>query len=1059
MMPLRCETDELLACWESQIFQCLLFLRRLGACVSVGILAASVGLSMPYAHAQQATQRTLLFTAWGSIFETIPADPMPWGGIDHIVFIGEVLVDDAGGIGGSVRVATTMQAERCCISPDPIKAFYSYKGTRTYACSIANPVSIPDDPLWRLRKERSMLGWTEKGLSGPIPVTGRLEGTDLDIALPSEISVTCEIFRGRGNASAGNPVIGMVMRTLPVPESMRRLRLSLANPKPASAARQPEGESESPITEYSIPDPPEFGARDTYGQFSGWACRAHVFDPVTIERGGAPPLFQYKQCVMHWLVLSLGKGAFEARAERRTVLPVPSVSGGARKSAAPQPYETSGPTFNVIHFKLLDDALRRAALKEGTLNVRATFPSESTNGLLFKADRETGGFPISAEGSRVLDLPAPDLELGKDLKFYYRWIGEPPTELKNESIELTVFVRGKAVNSISIGFQVGIDLEITDIARSLAADPQTDRAEPLIIKVQDRLRKDADVSKLTSELGVMPVLRVRRCGFQPLLTEEMVKYLPDPLLKVIQTVAPQLQLRKYSATPTTESALSSRVDAAELWAIPIASDGTLQIDAEGAAPIPSIRFQWLGDHALEVDIGGWVTGAKQRPLGSEKDIQLPDPKAIWPQKGCSQDPLAQDWYKPKPGGCPDNCWIWDWSNEKDKKQVEFTKNTLKISVKKVPPEDRLANAVVTCLYVFTGNPASMVMCLYKVLAAPFAIYDLLHNKSKRLEIGALATSEIMGSSTVGPNAGLRAEGTARDIGVADTIASVLQELKDVHVVLLSREGVTQLEATSTVAGRLQAGRSAQEIALSLAQGKTKPEDETEALPTARILSDPRYTIIPIGKDESLQLSLGGRGKPGEILVVTADNVTRVPFPSGNWQSSIQVSADGRVNNSSGTPLKSFRSSIAPLPPNSPLIPPRPEQPEPVVGAKPAPPIGAQCEYESHVGTCTIISMLKTAASITQSKAAGGPAYEGYEVPFAYTSKVPVASPEARRAMTERHIFRLANSWYPGPRFVEKYGISPGKSFTCTLRIRTSGPCAPILFDFRGIDTADMFEGR
>ena len=52
-----------------------------------------------------------------------------------------------------------------------------------------------------------------------------------------------------------------------------------------------------------------------------------------------------------------------------------------------------------------------------------------------------------------------------------------------------------------------------------------------------------------------------------------------------------------------------------------------------------------------------------------------------------------------------------------------------------------------------------------------------------------------------------------------------------------------------------------------------------------------------------------------------------------------------------------------------------------------------------------------------------------------------------------------NSWYPGPRFLERYGIAAGKSFACTLNVISQGTCTPTVFDFQGIDRADYFESE
>ena len=54
-------------------------------------------------------------------------------------------------------------------------------------------------------------------------------------------------------------------------------------------------------------------------------------------------------------------------------------------------------------------------------------------------------------------------------------------------------------------------------------------------------------------------------------------------------------------------------------------------------------------------------------------------------------------------------------------------------------------------------------------------------------------------------------------------------------------------------------------------------------------------------------------------------------------------------------------------------------------------------------------------------------------------------------------FLLTNSWYPGPEFIEKYGIEVDKQFDCSLQLITKGTCTPVIFEFRQIDAADYFE--
>ncbi len=47
--------------------------------------------------------------------------------------------------------------------------------------------------------------------------------------------------------------------------------------------------------------------------------------------------------------------------------------------------------------------------------------------------------------------------------------------------------------------------------------------------------------------------------------------------------------------------------------------------------------------------------------------------------------------------------------------------------------------------------------------------------------------------------------------------------------------------------------------------------------------------------------------------------------------------------------------------------------------------------------------------------------------------------------------------YPGPQFLEKYGIGVGKVFDCYLKVIIKGTCTPMLFEFPSIRLDDYFE--
>ncbi|MCM8769725.1 MAG: hypothetical protein NC911_08700 [Candidatus Omnitrophica bacterium] len=122
-------------------------------------------------------------------------------------------------------------------------------------------------------------------------------------------------------------------------------------------------------------------------------------------------------------------------------------------------------------------------------------------------------------------------------------------------------------------------------------------------------------------------------------------------------------------------------------------------------------------------------------------------------------------------------------------------------------------------------------------------------------------------------------------------------------------------------------------------------------------------------------------------------------------------------------------------------------------------VGGPCEYNKIDGSCQIISITKTAESIHQATIGGGPGYEGYEIKFKF-SPSSFAQDEgslSRDALNKEHTLTLANSWYPGEKFLEKYQIREGAFFDCKICIIAKGACTPVAFEFPDINTSDYFE--
>lgn len=122
----------------------------------------------------------------------------------------------------------------------------------------------------------------------------------------------------------------------------------------------------------------------------------------------------------------------------------------------------------------------------------------------------------------------------------------------------------------------------------------------------------------------------------------------------------------------------------------------------------------------------------------------------------------------------------------------------------------------------------------------------------------------------------------------------------------------------------------------------------------------------------------------------------------------------------------------------------------------------ECRYHRHPGTCTILSAERTEESAAQA-APGGAGYPGLDVRFAFAPAAPLSLPPGERSLHDAFVrdrpqrLLLANSWFPGPAYLAKYGIAPGAALPCDLALIVAGTCTPWRFELAGVDPADYFE--
>ena len=121
--------------------------------------------------------------------------------------------------------------------------------------------------------------------------------------------------------------------------------------------------------------------------------------------------------------------------------------------------------------------------------------------------------------------------------------------------------------------------------------------------------------------------------------------------------------------------------------------------------------------------------------------------------------------------------------------------------------------------------------------------------------------------------------------------------------------------------------------------------------------------------------------------------------------------------------------------------------------------GGECVYNVYDGLATITRVEKTERSRNQANTPGGPGYEGYEVSYVISLREPIVETWAKHVVTKEYPFTLKNSWYPGERYLEKYGLHVGEELPIQVQIITRGTCTPVILEFQTVDREDYFESE
>ena len=108
-------------------------------------------------------------------------------------------------------------------------------------------------------------------------------------------------------------------------------------------------------------------------------------------------------------------------------------------------------------------------------------------------------------------------------------------------------------------------------------------------------------------------------------------------------------------------------------------------------------------------------------------------------------------------------------------------------------------------------------------------------------------------------------------------------------------------------------------------------------------------------------------------------------------------------------------------------------------------VGGPCAYVDYPGKATIVA-------VTAQQRAGNDV-PGLEVTFTFVPDAPITDDRLYEP-GRTYPLTLTGGQAPGPRFVAKHDLRPGRALPCRLRTIRQGTCTPVLFDFPGIDLTD-----
>ncbi len=497
-------------------------------------------------------------------------------------------------------------------------------------------------------------------------------------------------------------------------------------------------------------------------------------------------------------------------------------------------------------------------------------------GALTKSNDDKGG-------TRKLEL---NVFPKKQYDFYYHWTG--PAAMMKAYNEVVIIEIPELKLKRKVQFSVGIDLMIESVQMKYGNHVFPVMFEPFNIYIRDKFHPKADLVKIFKDFGINMDLKISQVAH--------VRVPPDPTQECILD-ALMTAWEGSSAYPHAEPIIYD----GPMWGIKKTKNGRYIIwstgkDSKGKTFVeyPGINVFERGTYQFEVKVSPGKFDADPRNNNAITDtIEIKDfpseagellhtvflPSAEFLvslssrfeiQFAYAVKDITLDLMQGDVKGAFRDLFINIWLHycdvvrtDKLKKAEFFAKIGNTKLAKQLRHEANLLLAPTLAVYTKT-------LCdqLLKILYT---------NQSDRKLLPTFHLTSSAYADELSPK-------TFNESDVFKISQLTLKGAKDYYLVVINRGGIESLDAETSTGVKLRKAPSKISVKMK--------EDEI-------IFQGKNYIVIPVKKDEKIDLSLSGTGRSGKLTVITPDRITHYKYPSSKWKSILEVYPSGNITTKQG----------------------------------------------------------------------------------------------------------------------------------------------------------------